>query len=703
MSWCADPKYLKTIALLVCLTMGHEATAGPLPSALSDLRPIPPLSEIECPKTGAEPKAAAAPHEIEGLVGGTTLNYTQALGNLKAALEGSVGPEAMKAIEASPQARDPAAASRVAVIALAAEKPLATVAYAVKAHETAPGEPQWLSNLASIANYYGLHREALAFTVKAESLPKKLPAFQHGVLLTNKGYALNSLGRPKEAEAALAEAIRLAPDLSEAYTNIAFSLGDQDKCEQAVRYMRAGTTRRPAEVFKSSTQAEAEMPTRIPLSQVLDLSKGKAGVLPPVPYTVEPGEAAAVRKMLDSLKKLTEAAPQQFQEQVPKAMEGILARRSQWAEQGVAGALTADFAEALLNALQEYTIEIIVGHQNWLGGAEQAYHQDPEIRDLAKTVVQASYKVIRTNQTEDEIWEPRVSAINREYNLARERCGKRNDYGNCMSLPTLKKNTGMCVLGKELGVQREKSARAYDRALRELYAESFRRASALAAYFSDPAHKALAKPTLEYYAAVSYDRLLGGSYGVLEMLERVVSYCEASNQTPMDILFDQLKQMAEECKASGPAPKASIGILEVQADCEKVEIGLSTPGPVGLFGQVSYKESQRYRRLKDGKERFIEKQAGRDPDVALNLPGYGNAFDGELTVFAGVQGKVSGGGGSAEAGGKAGGYTTFKGDGTIAESGGKFSVSASGQTGAGGVGAGVEAGTSWTSKHGWDD
>jgi len=260
----------KLVAAFACL-VSASALAGPLPSALSDLQEIPAASDLQCPKDeNAEPLAADAPPAIAGLVGGATLSYPQALGNLKAALEGSVSPQAMQALEASELAKDPAAASRIAAIAMGAQKPLATVAYSIKAHEDAPGEPQWLSNLSAVANYYGLHREALAFAQKAETLPKKLPPLQQGILLNNKGYALNALGRPQEAQAALEEAIRLAPDLPEAYTNLAYSLGAQDKCDGAVRYLRAGRTRRPSDVYK----ANVDGPSRLPLSQVLDLSKG---------------------------------------------------------------------------------------------------------------------------------------------------------------------------------------------------------------------------------------------------------------------------------------------------------------------------------------------------------------------------------------------------------------------------------------------
>ena len=643
-------------------------------SALSDLRPVPPLSEIECPTTGAEPREANAPHEIEGLVGGAALNYPQAIGNLKDALEGSVSPEAMKALDASPHAKDPVAATGVAAGALAVQKPLATVAYLVKAHETAPTEPVFLANLSGISDYFGLHREALAFAQKAESLPKKLPAYQRAVLLSNKGYALNSLGRPKEAEAALAEAIRLDPDLSEAYTNMAYSLGDQDKCESAVRFLRAGKTRQPAYMFKS----DAQEPMRIPLPRVIDMSKGKPGVLPPVPYASDPTEVASVREHLAKLGKEVKSLSQSM-EGLAQAMQGMQARHVQWAGQGAAGNLTQAFAEALRGAFDDYTVVIINFHQGWLGDAEHPRHPDPEIRGLANAVAEADRRRIKNLHETIEAWTQGSRAAYKEFDLAMKACEKLTDRRSCDALAYLKRNTALCVLGKEQGGRRKQVAQAYDRAQRELYKESFRRASALAANFSDPAHVAYTRIWLDQYAASSLSRLIDGSAYSLEMLARVKDYCQAANTTPMNILFEHLKQLMKECEASTKT-KVSVAALEVSANCEQFEIGASTPGVVGLFGQVGYKFSQRFRRITDPKERFLTKQAGRDPDVALNLPSYGAAFDGELTITAGVQAKVSLHD-VVEGGVKIGASTTFDGHINAIDSGGKVEISGAGQLG----------------------
>jgi len=273
-------------------------------------------------------------------------------------------------------------------------------------------------------------------------------------------------------------------------------------------------------------------------------------------------------------------------------------------------------------------------------------------------------------EQDNRTWPDNYKPIMKEYDHEISLCEKLPNSGSCRSLASLRKNTALCVLGKQLGSQRLPYIKAHSQALRNLYAESFYRASAVAAHFSDPSHRLWAQTWLDQSTGAFLGRLLLEA----EPFRRVIGYCEAANSTPMDILFAELRQMAEECEASAKA-SASASVFSISASCEKIEVGVSTPGDVGLFTDVSYEFSQRYKRIKDPKERFIEKQAGRDPDVKLNLPGFDDAFGGKLTVFTGVQATSSAPGGVAGVGVKAGGHTTFDGGGNIVDSGGRFEVS----------------------------
>ena len=192
---------------------------------------------MKCPKSDAEVPDGPAP------------SLAQALASLEAVLRAGASPEALRALDQSPEARDPGEAARTGIVALADQRPLATLGLWLRAQRLAPQEPGYLVNLAALANRLGKYPEALALTTAAEALrqdPAAPPGFKgRAVLLNNKGQALVGVGRPRDAQAVLAEALRISPDLSEANTNMAYALGDQGQCEQAVRHLRAGATRQP--------------------------------------------------------------------------------------------------------------------------------------------------------------------------------------------------------------------------------------------------------------------------------------------------------------------------------------------------------------------------------------------------------------------------------------------------------------------------
>jgi hypothetical protein len=165
--------------LLNCLPW---ATAQSRITALSDVLGMEPPDAAECPKARVTGK------------GGAPLSLDQAVGNFNAALEGSVSPQAMRALEASKAWRDPALASRWAAAAIVADKPLAAAALAIRAHRSVPREPLYLSNLAAVANVFGRHDEALAFATAAEATTqdgsKGKTAASRANVLTNKANAL---------------------------------------------------------------------------------------------------------------------------------------------------------------------------------------------------------------------------------------------------------------------------------------------------------------------------------------------------------------------------------------------------------------------------------------------------------------------------------------------------------------------------------
>lgn len=135
-------------------------------------------------------------------------------------------------------------------------------------------------------------------------------------------------------------------------------------------------------------------------------------------------------------------------------------------------------------------------------------------------------------------------------------------------------------------------------------------------------------------------------------------------------------------------PKVKLAALEISFTCEAVKFEVSSDTWLAPFAEVQYEFSKRYERLKDPKQRFLEKQAGRDPDRHLVLRQHGYAFDGKLTVFAG--GKVEAGTGTTTVDAKAGGYVTVDGGGNVKDAGIRAGTSMTVGVEVGPVGYGLE-------------
>ncbi len=656
-----------------------------------DLAPIPPLDD-ECPALGAEPLAPNAPHPVKGLIGGATLNYTQALNNLWALLEGGVTSKALDALQSDSALHDPMAASELAGAALFHRKPLAALALLLQAHAGAPDEPLHLVNLAGLSNHLGLHREALAMAGEAER--KKIADARIGgmrlraVLLSNKGYALTATGRPKQAEAALREAIRLDPNLAEAYTNLAFALGEQEQCESAAYYLRAGKTRRPAQVLAGSQResaagddSAAPLPARLPVSDALDLSRGRAGLLPAMHLATSPVDAdneglkAHLKKLMDT-REARDAQKRQL-----KFAEQARKQRSAWAKRDAIGVLSADRAEWLQVLSSEYAEQVSVLLQ--LAGvpdqsgpsydavtmgagvlAEETRHPDPELQPRVHGALQATLEMIARRERASENFDSRREMIVNAFNKERDACNKLRDPGLCIAAAQLRRDTAICTAAKEAAQQRMGSMVAFNAAFRDLYGEASRRLSAVAAHFSDPAHHEEARARMNWFANYATNLLAVQVNGHRAAQAMGAAECRASDKRMVDLLFEYLKGLeAAACKSGGKSGSFSVSAIEVGANCEEVSVTASTPGKLGLFAKVSYEQSKRYEYVKAGKERFLQQQAGLDPRLKLHLPDYGAAFDGKLTIYAGVH---AGAGGVS---GKAGGYVEFNGLGDITDYG----------------------------------
>jgi tetratricopeptide (TPR) repeat protein len=631
--------------------------------ALSDVSSIRVASDIECPATGISPTkspAVAAP-------------VNEAIARLDKALRKVANPKALSVLIESLGARDPAAASNLAAIALVDHMPEAALALLLQANKMAPKDPMTLVNLAAIANYLGDYQDAFAATAAAEKLPGANIANVRGSLLVNKGNALLGLGRPQEAQVALGAALKLSPGLPEAYTTMAYALGDQGKCSQGVRFLRAGAYRNPSQSLVDATKSAAEIDpdkpspadliTHLPVKDAIDLSKGLTSSLPHVAYGTNYKEVKSawqewVQRTQGYKKHWSEAAAEE-----KRSGQAAAKTYAMWKHSGsMSSELTAKRAEFLMRMLSDET-----------GTATAEYP------DLAEAERKMEADVNKINDEANQAFEASTAAMMQEYSgcqalrssEAQSACSKRVEVAGKKKLCGVQTT----AIGREGAALRQFELHAG-----QYYGEIFHRATAIAANFSDPAFHQYANASIDFWRYGLYMRLrpvgLGTWYtdDMCDIAERELPAVKDTEDTKRSVMC----QAGSKTKVSAKA-----GVLSAGVSCEKVEVKVATPGPLSLFAQAEYEEYNPVKKLTDPKERFVERSHGGDPDKALNLRQWGAAFDGKLTIYSGVEGSVSAGGITHTANG--GASITVDGVGNVSDVAGKSGMSTT-------VGVGVEAG-----------
>lgn len=638
--------------------------------ALSDVSNIPVASDIECPKTGISPAkspAVAAP-------------VNDAIGRLDKALRKSANPKALQALLESPEVRNPATASNLAAVALADHMPNAALALLLQANKMAPKDPVTWVNLAAIANYLGDYQDAFAAASAAEKMPGANIGDVRGNLLVNKGNALLGLGRPQEAQAALAAAIKVSPGLPEAYTTMAYALGDQGKCSQGVRFLRAGAFRQPPQSLVDATKSAAEIDpdkpipadllTHLPVKDAIDLSRGLTDSLPHVIYATSYKEVKSVYqdwvyRMEDYKKRWSDAADEE-----KKSGQAAAKKQAMWKNSGsLSGELTAKRAAFLIRMLSDET------------GTHTA-----EYPELAEAEKKMEADIDKINGDANEAFEASTASMMQEFggcqalrsSEAQSACGKRVEIAG--------KKKMCAVMTSAIG--REGAAlRRFELHASQYYGEIFHRATAIAANFSDPAFHQYANASIDFWRFGFYMRTrpVGlGTWYTEDMCDAAERELPAVKDTE-DVKRSVICQAGNKTKVSAKAGALSAGV-----SCEKVEVKVSTPGPLSLFAQAEYEDYNPVKKLTDPKERFVERSRGGDPDKATNLRQWGAAFDGKLTIYGGVEGSISAGGITHTA--NSGASVTVDGLGNVSDVAGQSGISTSAVLGVevGSIGVSVE-------------
>ncbi len=708
------------VAVFVAVVAGPALAAGNSRIiATSDLGPVEALQDMDCPKSAigkTKPGSAA-------------LSLEQALGNFNAALEGSVSPAAIRGLDASPAARNPQTASRLAATALVAEKPLATAALALRAHQAAPKDPTYLVNLAGVANYFGRYDEALAFANGAEALNKSPAAAWNmngrAMLLSNKANALIGLGRSKEAEALLKEAIALQPDLSEAYTNMAYALGNQNRCNEAVRFMGAGRSRQPAQVLNpkkesetgkkqtetSPTEAERDKSAEeteqyLPADIAFDLSRGKRGLLPKVPIPVSLEEANASGKVAAKLMA-------KFQEDAAAVLPGLQAavdaeRRRETTETAMedSGDLSARFSaersRQLRRALSRFARDGRTGDahldrfRQMMRDSYMDYRRAEEkaAARKGKADIEALEKMMETSK---QVCLPRKDAATRACELGQPNCETLERAAQaCDEKVKWDYEQAQCKSMADYLQETAPSARAYDNWMRSYFHESYLYATAVASYLGHPDNQTYARFKLKgYELSMLGEKVVPiGSHGAVS--DDFLRMCKIPPPppAPTDVPTNEVAFCALPDNTKVTAGAAQV--LEVAMNCEQVDVTASTPGFINLFVQVSYDKSERARKMADERARAEEKRANRSPSNPMALREFGSKgpvkqFDGTITVFVGVG--VKGTAGAASSSAQAGAFMTVDHYGTLTGVGGMTSSSTSAGADLGVVSVGAQADT----------
>jgi tetratricopeptide (TPR) repeat protein len=653
----------------------------------SSLARIPPTSpayaqiQAQIEQLRKAPQAPAAPKAEPNAppVGSRKpVSAQQALRTLQGALEGSVSAKDLQALEASDEAKDADSAELAAVAAMASGKVHAALALELRAQQLEPKNATHLVNLSGLANHYGLWQESLALADAAGALGVQkegaLIVSQQAALLNNRAHALLHLDRAAEAEVLLRQALTLSPLLAEARTNLAMALGKQNKCKEAMRFLRAGHWRKPPMQLASGPEQEqaVEEVKLKPFEEIVDQKRGEPGHLPQLRYILTPDEVkGAAAWYAQEEKRAQEFVKNSSQRFTTEAMNASARLQQLASAKDREGFWTWKRADYLYGQIQ--------------GGMPG---RDLPRRYKEFTAVLSKNAPVMTQLEMQYLKRERASS---ETLSARIQACKGREAGVCQAHAQAEHHERMCDATKAWATAWRTPMNELETAIRDYHREHHRATTAVFAYLSDPVLVRAAGARIAMNDALNYMQLLSPVANHVRELARRMEACQQPPASAFD-LEGYEEDFPAECKPGKSKPKAKAVVLEVSYTCEQVEFEVAVPTWLTGFVNVTYQFSKRYERLKDPKERFIEESYGGDPDHVLVLREYGHAFGGKLTVTAG--GKVSGtaevGVIAQEASVKGGVYVTVNGGGDLLDVGMKVDTSVSRGVEVAGFGTGVE-------------
>ncbi|GGO39066.1 tetratricopeptide repeat protein [Deinococcus humi] len=573
---------------------------------------------------------------LQGLASGSRpvasapLTLQQALTNLNRLLDSRAGMTARAKLDEVLQGRTALEASEIAAAAVLQQRSATALQALLFAHRTEPQRAAHLINMAGVADLLGLPNEALALLTAADRLGGKPRA----VLLNNRGRTLLLLGRYHDAEVALREAVNLDAWLSEAKRNLALALYAQKKAQEAVRFMRAGQRRSPAlakdEADKplapgvpqnEDDDAASDVEYWAPSALVFDLSRARDGRLPALPFPKDVAGLPAYAVRMQAL-RLEYAAKVQGQTARLNALveqRGRRAAGSGEATDGVAAARVAAIAHTIEFYRSEPTVRAL-----WDRVDRHVHFMDPINEQLSDVLGESTLRE-----------GPEVSACGTN-RRCQEEVHERHRLARCSAVRDAfdKWRAGMHEL---------------DSLTAQAFRPTYRVLTGLIGNVSDPTTYELLNLEMQRrtLTAIETDLLVPAQQGA-DLWTVVQASAPCGNIPELE------PEVAVSLDEPGPCPvrdpyKVTLDLIvaEVSFNCEKVAVQVEGPGLILIdtFGEVEY------------------------------------AFQGKVTVFAGVKAGLEVGTYNVGPGAKAGCYLSVDTSGQIVDVGAKASVSDGGKVG----------------------
>lgn len=487
--------------------------------------------------------------------GKRTPGHRGAVARLTKFLARKAGKSALRAFRRSPHARKPLRAQQAAALAISDGKPGAALAALLRAHELEPREPSHLANAAAVATSVGRPAEALGLLRRARQLPDHEPAAAdiplRAVIDANKGHALASLSRWKQAERSLGAAERREPLLeAEAAAGKAAAslcIGSFDRAVELRQRARRRHDADPA-IADGAELDRLGQPTemrRVPLptDPAVAASWGKGGLAGSGPYA--------------------------------QMSDGVLARI--WELNGRRNELRRAAVPVTPTTLAER-------YRHGLASELSAVATIPE--DLSDD---AAAKLRQTHDTRTDLFiDGQVEGVfyRDVIDRARDECSSHDDYSQCFS----ERTRAYCrplLASYHQRFQAEFGA-AHDAAARRLAWYS-RRVRAQAARTSHPATRDWILVRIDSLENAFFSGLVQTAGYWADWYARSGCYDEP---TPRDV--EQPGELSHpptpECPQILGNPKAhlKLGGASLKVNCEGMSVSGSTPGWIGGFGEVSF-------------------------------------------------------------------------------------------------------------------